>query len=211
MLRHSDIWRALDRLASDNGLTASGLARRAGLDPTTFNKSKRVTRDGKLRWPSTESLAKVLDATGSSLALFVSLIDGQGLPAVGPRRIPVLGYARAATPGVFDERGRPNGDAWEQVAFPGIEDPAAFGLEVNGSSMEPSYRDGDVLIVSPTASVRRGDRVVVQLKHGELIAKQLQRAGARRIDLAALHPAQPPLSIAVADMAWMARIIWASQ
>jgi phage repressor protein C with HTH and peptisase S24 domain len=210
MLRHSDIWRALDRLAFDNGLTASGLARRAGLDPTTFNKSKRVTRDGKLRWPSTESLAKVLDATGSSLAQFVSLIDG-ALPAVGPRRIPVLGYAQAATPGVFDERGRPNGDAWEQVAFPGIEDPAAFGLEVTGTSMEPSYRDGDVLIVSPTASVRRGDRVVVRLKQGELIAKQLARAGARRIELAGFHPAQPPLSIAVADMAWMARIIWASQ
>jgi phage repressor protein C with HTH and peptisase S24 domain len=209
MLRHSDIWRALDRLASDNGLTASGLARRAGLDPTTFNKSKRVTRDGKLRWPSTESLSKVLDATGSSLAAFVHLIDGP--PAVQPRRIPVIGYALAGEPGAFDDHGRPLGDAWEAVPLPGIEDPAAFGLEVSGDSMEPSYRDGDVIIVSPTASVRRGDRVVVRLKGGDLIAKQLQRAGAQRIELAPFNPAHPPLSIAVTDLAWMARIVWASQ
>src|SRR5579859_1922327 len=102
MLRHGDIWRALDRLAAEKGLTASGLARRAGLDPTTFNKSKRVTRDGKLRWPSTESLAKVLEATGSSLTQFVGLIDSTALPQ---RRVPVLGYTRAGEPGMFDDRG----------------------------------------------------------------------------------------------------------
>src|SRR3954469_16653831 len=112
MLRHGDIWKALDRLAHEQGLTPSGLARRAGLDPTTFNKSKRVTRDGKLRWPSTESLAKVLDATGSSLAQFVSLIDGEAIATALPRRIPVLGYAQAGTPEAFDEHGRPTGDAW---------------------------------------------------------------------------------------------------
>ena len=48
MLKHTDIWRAIDRLAAQHGLSASGLARRAGLDPTTFNKSKRTTNDGKL-------------------------------------------------------------------------------------------------------------------------------------------------------------------
>jgi phage repressor protein C with HTH and peptisase S24 domain len=210
MLRHSDIWRALDRLAFDHGLTASGLARRAGLDPTTFNRSKRVTRDGKLRWPSTESLAKVLEATGTSLAQFVGLIDGPTEAAPRPR-IPVLGYARAGEPGMFDERGWPAGDAWNEAAFPGIDDPSAFGLEISGDSMEPSYRDGDVIIVSPKADVRRGDRVVVRLKTGEFMAKQLQRAGTRRVELVPFNPAHPKLSLAIGDIAWMARIIWASQ
>jgi phage repressor protein C with HTH and peptisase S24 domain len=210
MLRHSDIWRALDRLAFENGLTASGLARRAGLDPTTFNKSKRVTRDGKLRWPSTESLAKVLEATSSTLAQFVGLIDSQvGAPA--RRRIAVLGYAKAGEPGMFDERGRPAGDAWDEVAFPDIDDPGAFGLEISGDSMEPAYRDGDVIIVSPTASIRRGDRVVVRLKAGDIMAKQLQRAGSRRVELVAFNPTHPNLSLAVDEIAWMARIVWASQ
>ncbi|HUA51222.1 MAG TPA: helix-turn-helix transcriptional regulator [Candidatus Sulfotelmatobacter sp.] len=208
MLRHSDIWRALDRLAGEKGLTASGLARRAGLDPTTFNKSKRVTRDGKLRWPSTESLAKVLEATTCSLAQFVSLIDSNASPH---RHIPVLGYAQAGEPGMFDERGCPAGDAWDQVAFPAIDDPTAFALEITGESMEPCYRDGDVIIVSPTASARRGDRVVVRLKTGDLLAKVLQRDGSRSVELAPFNTAHPKLNIAIAELAWMARIIWASQ
>ena len=208
MLRHSDIWRALDRLAGEKGLTASGLARRAGLDPTTFNKSKRVTRDGKLRWPSTESLAKVLEATTCSLAQFVSLIDSNAPPR---QHIPVLGYAQAGEPGMFDERGRPAGDAWDQVAFPAIDDPTAFALEITGESMEPCYRDGDVIIVSPTASARRGDRVVVRLKTGDLLAKVLQRDGSRSVELAPFNASHPKLNIAIAELAWMARIIWASQ
>ena len=208
MLRHGDIWRALDRLAAEKGLTASGLARRAGLDPTTFNKSKRVTRDGKLRWPSTESLAKVLEATGSSLAQFVSLIDSNAMPQ---RRLPVLGYAQAGTPGMFDEQGRPSGGAWDEAAFPEFDDPAAFGLEISGDSMEPCYRDGDVIVVSPAASIRRGDRVVVRLKTGDLLAKLLQRAGSRTVELAPFNAAQPKLNLSVADLAWMARIVWVSQ
>jgi phage repressor protein C with HTH and peptisase S24 domain len=71
MLTHGQVWAALDRLAERAGLSPSGLARRAGLDPTTFNKSKRVTSDGRERWPSTESLAKALAASGSSIDIFV--------------------------------------------------------------------------------------------------------------------------------------------
>jgi hypothetical protein len=72
MLKHADVWRAIDRLAEKHGMSPSGLARRSGLDPTTFNKSKRITKEGKQRWPSTESVAKVLTATGDSLAEFVA-------------------------------------------------------------------------------------------------------------------------------------------
>jgi phage repressor protein C with HTH and peptisase S24 domain len=71
MLKHADVWRAIDRLAQEHGMSPSGLARKAGLDPTTFNKSKRITREGRPRWPSTESISKILAATESTLAQFV--------------------------------------------------------------------------------------------------------------------------------------------
>src|SRR6266705_1661448 len=74
MLTHAEIWSAIDRIAAANGITVSALARRAGLDPTSFNKSKRLTRDGKPRWPSTESIAKVLTATGCTLSRFVDFV-----------------------------------------------------------------------------------------------------------------------------------------
>lgn len=75
MLTHKQIWSVIDALAARHNLSASGLAKLAGLDPTTFNKSKRRTASGRLRWPSTESIAKVLQATGSSLDQFVAIIE----------------------------------------------------------------------------------------------------------------------------------------
>ena len=93
MLTHEQIWTALDRLAERAGLSASGLAKRSGLDPTTFNKSKRITPDGRERWPSTESVAKALAATNSSIDAFVQLI---GDSARTVQSVPLLGFAQAA-------------------------------------------------------------------------------------------------------------------
>ena len=101
MLTHADVWRASDLLEQLYGLSASGLARRAGLDPTTFNKSKRITREGKNRWPSTESVAKVLTATGASLNEFVSYVGESGGAGVY-RNIPLIGFAEAGSIRYFD-------------------------------------------------------------------------------------------------------------
>src|SRR5215467_661339 len=115
-MKHEDIWRALDTLAAENGLSASGLARRSGLDPTTFNPSKRRMPDGRARWPSTESVAKVLDATGASLEAFTALVSGaRALTSISTtarnaaRRIPLIGFAQAGGDGYFDDGGYPVG------------------------------------------------------------------------------------------------------
>lgn len=210
MLRHGDVWRAIDRLAAKYGMSPSGLARRAGLDPTTFNKSKRVTKDGKQRWPSTESLAKILDATGASLAEFVSQV-GDDTAATLAQRIPVIPYDQAGEKGLFDEAGFPSGNTWDEVLFPRIRDAHAYALEISGDGMAPVYRDGDIIVVSPEASLRRGDRVVVKTRGGEVMAKQLARQSARRIELASLNTADADRVLEAEDIAWMSRIVWASQ
>lgn len=210
MLKHADIWRAIDRLAAQHGLSASGLARRAGLDPTTFNKSKRTTGEGKLRWPSTESIAKVLAATGSTLAEFVALVSDQ--PGAGAvQRIPVIGYAQAGDAGYFDDAGFPAGAGWDELLFPHIGDPHAYALEISGDSMEPVYRDGDIIIVSPAASIRRGDRIVVKTREGEIMAKQLVRETATKVELMSINRSYPDRVLPRAEVAWMARIVWTSQ
>ena len=210
MLKHGDVWRAVDALADKYGLSASGLARRAGLDPTTFNKSKRVSRDGKHRWPSTESISKILDATGASLAEFVALVGESNANALA-QRVPVIGYAQAGASGFFDDAGYPTGSGWDEVLFPSIGDPNAFALEIQGDSMEPVYRDGDIIVVSPGASIRRGDRLVVKTKDGEVMAKELRRQSARRIELESLNKEHEDRVIEAGDVEWMSRIIWASQ
>ncbi|MCF8469855.1 MAG: helix-turn-helix transcriptional regulator [Parvibaculum sp.] len=211
-LSHSRLWASIDALAARHGFTASGLARAAGLDPTTFNKSKRVTAAGRPRWPNTESLARVLDATGSSLEEFLALIaDGSGVFSPRQRRVPLIGLAQAGRGGYFDDAGFPVGASWEEVAFPDFKDEHAYALEVSGDSMMPVYRDGDIIIVSPAADIRRGDRVVVKTTSDEVMAKVLARKTATRIELHSLNPAYDDRTLKPQDILWMARIIWASQ
>lgn len=209
MLRHSDIWAAIDNLARRHGMSPSGLAKRSGLDATTFNKSKRITREGKLRWPSTESIAKILAATGASLPEFVTEMPNAGRPPT--QRIPVIGHAQAGERGFFDDAGYPTGAGWDEVVFPDVGDPNAYALEVQGDSMLPLYREGDRLVVSPAANVRRGDRVVVKTRDGEVMVKELLRRTARKIELKSLNPEHPERALAASDVEWIARIVWASQ
>lgn len=212
-MKHEDIWRALDTLAAEYGLSASGLAKKAGLDATTFNPSKRRMPDGRARWPSTESLAKVLDATGASLELFTSLVTGSATVTTArpPRRIPLLGMAQAGGNGFFDDAGFPVGGSWDEVSLPEIGDPHAYALEISGDSMEPVFRDGDMVVISPAAPIRRGDRVVLRTAAGEVMAKQLARRSAKRIELKSLNPEHRDRSFDLMEVAWMHRVIWASQ
>lgn len=209
MLSHDQIWSAIDQLAARYGYSASGLARKAGLDPTTFNRSKRIGPEGRLRWPSTESLAKVLDATGASIDEFMSFITGGRRSA--RRRMPLLGLAHAGAGRYFDDAGFPAGAGWHEVAFPDIADEKAYALEVTGDSMLPLYRNGDVLIVSPSTTVRRGDRVVVRTTDGEVMAKELKRRTAKSVELRSLNPDHADRVVPLSDIAWIGRVIWARQ
>jgi phage repressor protein C with HTH and peptisase S24 domain len=208
MLTHEQIWTALDRLAERAGLSASALAKNSGLDPTTFNKSKRVTPEGRERWPSTESVAKALAATNSSIDTFVQLI---GDSARSVRSVPLLGFAQAGAGGYFDDGGFPIGKGWDEVPLPAVDDEHAYALEIAGDSMKPAYRDGDVIVVSPGTPIRRGDRVVVKTDDGEVMVKELRRRTAKTLELQSLNPSHADRTLAAGDVAWIARIVWASQ
>jgi phage repressor protein C with HTH and peptisase S24 domain len=206
-MRHRDVWRGLDELASRHGLTASGLAKQAGLDPTAFNRSKRASADGdKLRWPSTESLSRALDAVGASMEEFAALVEGR--PG---RVVKLIGLAQAGTEGFFDDAGFPVGGGWEEIRFPETGDAPVYALEITGRSMEPVYREGDRIVVSPDASLRRGDRIVVKTLEGEVMAKELGRMTEQTVELISLNADFEPRILDRSRLAWMARILWASQ
>jgi phage repressor protein C with HTH and peptisase S24 domain len=207
-LTHGQVWGALDRLAERAGMSASGLARRAGLDPTTFNKSKRITADGRERWPSTESLAKALAAANASVDNFVQLLGDTARTA---QSVPLLGLAQAASSGHFDESGFPTGRGWDEMALPSAPDAHAYALEISGDSIRPAYRDGDIVVVSPGTAIRRGDRVVVKTTSGEVTVKELKRRTAKTLELQSLGASHPDRVLEAEDVAWIARIVWASQ
>jgi phage repressor protein C with HTH and peptisase S24 domain len=222
MWSHESVWAAIDALAARHELSPSGLARKAGLDATAFNRSKRHGADSRPRWPSTESIAKVLAATGETLEGFVGLAKSKEKSALRPvkprssvkdgfRPVPLLGFAQAGAGGFFDDGGFPTGQGWDEVDFPGLADDGAYALEVSGDSMMPLYRDGDVIIVSPSARIRHGDRVVVKTTDGEVMAKVLKKKTPTAMELSSLNTEHGERIVALRDVAWMARILWASQ
>jgi phage repressor protein C with HTH and peptisase S24 domain len=206
MLSHKAVWRGIDMLAQTNQLTASGLAKRAGLDPTTFNKSKRVTKQGKPRWPSTESLSKILEATQTPMAEFVGLLgEGERSDSLGNRRLRCASLSSAERAGAFDASGFPEGGSWEEIELGALADEAAYALELDREIAPPLLRHGDIVVVAPSSSVRRGDRVVAKRRSGALEFGVYLRRNAQRLTLDALGGGE--LTLEVGDLAWQARIV----
>ena len=214
MLTHQDIWTALDKLADKFTMSSSAMARQAGLDPTTFNKSKRRSLDGKARWPSTESLSKVLNTLGVSFEDFARLAVKSEAGRFGMEmgaNLPLVNMSEAGRAGFFDEAGNPIGEAWDEIRVPGVYDDNIFALQISGDAMSPTFRSGDRVIVSPSAGIKRGDRVVVKTRSGEIFAKVFNTMNTARAHLQSLNPEYPDRNLPLKDIQWMARIVWVSQ
>lgn len=209
-LSHAQLWKAIDGLARHEGISVSALAKRAGLDATSFNPSKRFGPGDppRPRWPSTESLTRILTVTGLSLGEFAALARDA---AERPMTVPMLGMAQAGQDGFFDDAGLPVGDGWEQTDLPRPKD-SLLSLSIVGDSMAPLYREGDRVIVDREATnVRKGDRVVVRTTGGETLAKEVAGLTAQAVELASVNPAYPARNLAHSEIVWMGRILWVSQ
>jgi phage repressor protein C with HTH and peptisase S24 domain len=209
MVKHADIWSGIDQLAKRSELSASGLARRAGLDPTTFNKSKRITKKGHERWPSTESIAKAIDAANITFHTFANLVDGDG--AAKAQTVPLLGFAEADAQGFFDASGVPTGDGCDAIPFPDAKKEGYFARKVLGRSMEPAYHDGDVLILSRLAPLRAGDRIVLCLPGGECVVKEFKAETVKTIEVKSIDAGQAVATVQLAEVKWCARVMWVRQ
>ena len=123
----------------------------------------------------------------------------------------MIEFAQAATDSHFDDSGHPAGKGWDELAFPGIADDGAYALKIVGDSMAPIYRDGSVIVVSPAATVRKDDRVLVKTTDGQITVREFKRRTPKVIELHALTKGQKDETLATRDVMWIARIVWASQ
>ncbi|MBA5723783.1 helix-turn-helix transcriptional regulator [Candidatus Liberibacter sp.] len=211
---HEKIWEAIDRMAKRHSLTPSGLARKAGLDPTSFNKSKRSATEGRNRWPSTESISKILEATGETIYQFLEYpLSDIGNTEQKERDIPLLDFPQSGAGGFFDRGGFPIGKRWNTVGVPEIRSPHSgiYAIQIQDTSMLPLYRKGDILILNAAMQVNCGDRVLIKPREGDITAKVLISRRERSLDLMSLNCCYPVDTIDMSDIAWVARILWASQ
>lgn len=212
MLAHDEVWNAIDHLAERSGLSPSGLARRSGLDPTTFNKSKRIAPDGRPRWPSTESIAKILRATNTSIGELFGFA-AQPIERTGQLAVPLIGEAHAGLELLPPTGGDPImlPRPPRIITFPDRRHEPLYALSVVGDSMLPLYRNGDVLFTSPAAEIRNGDRVVVKLKSSEVMVKILRQRADDSITFLAVSPEHPDVTVPADTVEWIARIVYATQ
>lgn len=205
MLTHSQIWTAIDTLAQRHGLTPSALAKRAGLDATTFNRSKRRGADGNPRWPSTESIAKILTATQVSVDEFLAIVTS----VPGPASLPFL-FSDHLRPEAFNPEGKPQGTGWEAIEpLPGLRGDS-FAIGLASDAFAPAYRQGDVVIASPSAPRRRGDRVLLLAGDGSLSIGELGLESATQVRLRCFS-GQQIQARSTKDIRLLARILWVSQ
>ncbi|GBR05291.1 putative peptidase [Acetobacter oeni LMG 21952] len=176
------MWDMIDLMAAERGLSVSGLARAAGLDPTALNPSKRRTADGRMRLPRMETLLHLLDAAGVSFSDFAGLTEGLtggkkagailrrpvSAPAAeaGGALLRVIRFSRLGLPDLFDRAFLPTGRVadrqWGEIRSPvTLTGPHDYAIRLDSDAFEPVFRRGCLLIVSPDVPVREGDRILL--------------------------------------------------
>ena len=218
MFRHLQIWTAIDRLADINGLSPSGLARKAGLDATAFNKSKRFSKEGRERWPSTESLAKVLDVTKTDFLDFGMILKPDGRVGA-PRSATDLVYTSNVNTiptelpnnGFFEGDVKETAGKWEIIPLPKGQFDGDYACRVTDNSMLPVYRENDIVIVSRQVRTKAGDRVVIKLSTGKHLVRILLENDNDAVMLTTFNTEKAEQRLNKDNIEWMMKITWASQ
>ena len=132
-------------------------------------------------------------------------------PAGGQRLRSIAWSGLGSGRGILDAAGFPQGERWEEMEVPITDDRQAYVIELDQDVVPPVYRSGDMLVVSPSSSIRRGIAcwsagATVRIDIGILLRRTAQRVAWPTF------PGEPgDRGLPVADIAWMARVIWVSQ
>ncbi len=201
MLTHKTIWYAIDELAKDNNLSPSGLARLAGLDPTTFNKSKRVALSGKLRWPSTESIAKILAVTNTSLNSFIQPIDKNKQKSFNhyPH------FIQNDTGLNFNEI-----DTLETLPLIEHDDNIHLAFEVSQDYKDHNIKAGTIALLDMGSGLRRNDLVIIQSNDTEQKSYNIGHLAIETAHDYQIITNDAKQTILKKHCDWAARILWLS-
>ena len=207
-MQYEQVWDAVDKLAKLHGLSPSGLAKKAGLDATTFNKSKRVRPDGKKRWPSLDSINKILAACNVSFEQFYSLIDEELQPE-SLNAIPFQKYSLLEN-GIKISNNEPQTDNWERKKFPATA-AGLYGIELDVDDYEPLYRKNSTIIAAKNSEICKGNRMVVFCKNGDILIKEFSHRTAKTLILSDIIDNRKTTEVNIVDVVLVSRICWVSQ
>ncbi|MCX4348881.1 MAG: helix-turn-helix transcriptional regulator [Alphaproteobacteria bacterium] len=207
-MQYEQVWDAVDKLARLHGLSPSGLAKKAGLDATTFNKSKRVRPDGKKRWPSLDSINKIINACNISFEQFYSLIDEELQPE-SLNSVPYIKFSELGN-GINILNDEPQTDSWTRKNFPATT-AGLYGIELDVDDYVPLYRKNSTIIAAKNAEICKGDRMVVFCKNNDILIKEFAHRTATTLVLSDIMDSRKTTEVNITDIALVSRIYWVSQ
>lgn len=202
-MQHGDIWRGLDELAARFGLSTSGLARLAGLDATAFNKSKRQSKDGRLRWPTTESISRVLAAVNVDFAEFALLVTGGA-----GRQVPVLRQDSASEGDTFEADGALKRDPQRGGVTANLDLNAdAYLFEITEDDYAPRYRKGDQILVAPGATLKADDHALLMTADNQICLARVAGTSLGN-DTSFTNLADEANTYSTSGLKWASKIVW---
>lgn len=206
-MQYEQVWNAVDKLASSQGLSPSGLAKKAGLDATTFNKSKRIRPDGKKRWPSLDSINKILEVSGITFEQFYNLAEGESAVKFTPS-IPFIKFTQLNKQPRIQNKELHTG-TWNKIRFPDSKDKL-YAIDLDNEDFAPLYRYGTLVIASKNSEIRRRDRIIIVDINGQLDIKEFIRRTASSLEVVDINSGLEA-SVNLSDIKLVNRIVWASQ
>ena len=101
------------------------------------------------------------------------------------------------------------GEVVQFVAAPSVKArcPDAFAVQIDGESMSPDIRHGDVVILSPSSGALDGRAAVVQLKRQIGVTCKLFRREGRSVHLVPINEQFRPQTFAASDLEWALRVL----
>src|SRR5574344_1317736 len=203
-MKYEQIWNAVDKLAQANNLTPSGLAKKAGLDATTFNKSKRLRPDGNKRWPSLDSLNKITEVCNISFEEFCNL--GTGKNSLNSSSIPYCKFSSLNN--VAIKNSRIESKDWNRIRFP-EKNNNFIAIELDFGDFEPIYKKNSTIIIAQNSEIRKGDRIVVFLDDGRILIQEFIRRTANALEVSDLLNPKFESIIAIPNIKLVNRVVWA--
>lgn len=182
-------------------LTQTSLARELGIDPSYISKILKGERSNIKPWvlERLEVIERVGPSMTESQTVGAADRGKSNVRTTVCRQIPVISWAHAGESATYEELPK----SWQETVPSTCSDQHAFGLVVEGDSMEPKYPAGTVLVVMPSIHPRNGCLVVAKFKNDGVVFRRFHAASEGVVQLTAYNSIYPPYKGPALDFHWI--------
>lgn len=132
-----------------------------------------------------------------------TMADDPGYDIAPPLRqfrdVPVVGTVQGGKEGYLLELEHAVGHGDGAVTYP-ARDHQSYAVRVRGDSMRPRIKAGEFIVVEPNHECQPGDDVVVVLRDGQRMVKELLYVRDGETTLGSINNGHPNITVPVADI-----------